>query len=192
MKSLLGFSKLRLRKFKELIKSNLGKIFSVNKMGEIRYGRNIFRYVFKPKFTHHLEFCINDLPLIYKITVKSCYTAEDIVDIAYSKFILGEYNIQDLGAGFKFNTIRNIFKNGFKSKEYLINHYSNKLSLPIIKLLQKEFVDRDVINIVVPVKISLMTVIREFETGIIDHVRKEFNLMRAGPVNIRSPLTLVA
>jgi hypothetical protein len=70
----------------------------------------------------------------------------------------------------------------------MINHYTDKLSLPIIKLLKKEFADLDVLNIIVPRKVSIMTVIKEFENGIYDYVRREYALVRAGPYNIRDPL----
>ena len=173
------------------MKSQLG-VYRLRKNGEIRYGRTLIGFVLRPRRTSFLEFCITDLPLIFKISVKSNYTIDNIIDMAYSNFILGEYNMSDLDADFKFNTIRNIFRDRFRSKEYMINHYSNKLSLPIIQYLKKELSDRDILNIVIPARISIMTVVREFENGVIDHVRKEFNLMRAGPYNVRSPLTLVA
>ena len=191
MKKRFGLTTLRFKKVGELMKSQLG-VYRLRKNGEIRYGRTLIGFVFRPRRTSFLEFCITDLPLIFKISVKSNYTIDNIIDMAYSNFILGEYNMSDLDADFKFNTIRNIFRDSFRSKEYMINHYSNKLSLPIIQYLKKELSDRDILNIVIPARISIMTVVREFENGIIDHVRKEFNLMRAGPYNVRSPLTLVA
>ena len=192
MKKRFGLSKLRFKKFRELVRTKYGMWSTLNNRDEIRYGKTMFDYIFRPKFIPCLEFCINDLSVTYKVSIKASYTIDNIIDIAYSNFILGEYNMSDRGADFKFNTIRNVFKYYFKSREYMINHYSHKLSLPVIQLLKKEFTDIDVLNIVMPARISLMTVVKEFENGIFDHVRKEFNLMRAGPVNIRSPLTLVA
>lgn len=192
MKNKLGLTPLRFKKFKELVKATLGRFYSINKMGDIRYGSNIFKYIFKPKFIHHLEFCINNLSTTYKVPVKSNYTIDTIIDIAYSNYILGEYNMSDLGVDFKFNTIRNVLKYHFKTKEYMINHYSGRLSIPIIQLLKKEFSEIDILNLVVPAKINIMAIVREFENGITNHIRQEFNLMRAGPYNIRSPLRVVA
>jgi predicted DNA-binding protein YlxM (UPF0122 family) len=187
-----GLSQLRFRKFKELLHSVHGRWCSINKAGGIRYSNNIFRYIVKPKTTSFTEFCIYKLTDIYKVSVKSCTTIDQIIDETYSHFILGEYNLSSMGADFKFNTIRNAFKDHFKSREYMINHYSNKLSIPVIRLLKKEFADKDILNVVISVYHNLMGIIRDVESGIIDHVRKQFSLMRAGPINIRSPLTLVA
>ena len=191
MKKRFGLSKLRFKKVGELMKSRLG-VYRLRKNGEIRYNRTLIGFIFKPRRTSFLEFCIDDLSVTYRVSIKASYTIDNIIDIAYSNFILGEYNMSDYDADFKFNTIRNVFKYYFKSREYMINHYSHQLSLPIIQLLKREFVDIDILNIVMPARISLLAIVKEFENGIFDHVRKEFNLMRAGPVNIRSPLTLVA
>lgn len=191
MKRIFGLSKLRFKKVRELMKAQLG-INYLCKNGEIRYHRTLIGFIFKPRRTSLLEFCINDLSVTYKVPIKANYTIDNIIDMAYSNFILGEYNMSDRGADFKFNTIRNVLKYHFKSREYMVNHYSHQLSLPVIQLLKREFADIDVLNIVIPAKVSVMAVVKEFENGIYDYVRKEFNLMRAGPVNIRSPLTLVA
>ena len=186
-----GLSKLRFKKVCELMKVQLG-VYHRCKNGEIRYGKTILNYLFSPRRTSLLEFCYNDLVKTFKVNVKSSYGIDQIIDDAYSNFILGEYNLQDSGADFKFNTIRNVFKYHFKSRDYMINHYSRKLSLPIIQFLKEEFSDRDYLNVAQASKPSLLAIVREFENGVYDHVRKEFALLRAGPINIRSPLTLVA
>lgn len=184
-----GLSRLRFKKLKELISNALGHWFTFTKSGEIRYERTLLRYIFKPKFTTILEFCMCKLPGVYNISdIKHTHTMETIIDTAYSNFILGEYSILDKGADFKFNTIRNIFRYRFRTKEYMINHYSNRLSIPIIRILKQEFTDKDILNIVIPARINIMAVVRNFEEGAYDYIRREFNLVRAGPSNLRSPL----
>jgi hypothetical protein len=188
-----GISKLRFKKLKEMLTAVHGKWHSFNRTGDIRYGKNAFEYAVHPKFTSPLEFCVNVLPGRFNVSsVKHNYTIDQIIDLSYSNFILGEYNVSDQGADYKFNTIRNVFKNNFKSKEYMVNHYSNKLLLPVIKFLKKEFADRDYLNIAIPIKVNAMVILRNIESGIRDYVRKEFNLVRAGPFNIESHLLLVA
>jgi hypothetical protein len=187
-----GLTPLRFKKLKELLHSHYGRWVTLNSAGEIHHGLNLYNYIFRPRTTSLLEFCMNDLTDSFKVSIKGTYTIDQIIDLAYSNFILGEYNMSSIGADFKFNTIRNVFKYNFKSRKYMINHYSHKLSLPIISILKKEFVDRDVINLFIPVKLKIMERVKEVENGIRDHVRREFALLRAGPYNIRSPLTLVA
>jgi hypothetical protein len=148
------------------------------KNGQIAYGRSIFEYIFHARKTSLLEF----------FTITDHSKLESTIDNTYSQFILGEYNILDKGANFKFNTIRNLFKWGFRTDRYMINHYANKLSIPVIKLLKKEFADLDILNIAIPVRINIMAIIKEFENGIFDYVRRDYALMRAGPYNIRSPI----
>jgi hypothetical protein len=176
----LGLSHLRLKKLVELIHAELGRYATINKTGEIRYAKNILIYIFRPRFTSYLEF----------LSTTDRSQVDSTIDTTYSQFILGEYSIVDKGADFKFNTLRNLFKWGFHTKQYMINHYIDKLSLPIIKRLKKEFVDLDVLNIVVPQKINIMAMVREFENGIYDYVRREYALVRAGPYNIRDPLII--
>jgi hypothetical protein len=188
----LGLTKLRFRQLNEMLSSIAGRWHYVNKTGRIRYGRTILRYVFKPKFTSLPEFCIKKLQVIYKIPSNLHCTIDQIIDMSYSNFILEQYDLSTMGANHRFNTIRNVLKYNFRSKEYMINHYSNKLSLPVIKFLKKDFADRDYLNIAVPAKIGFMAIVRSIESGIRDHVRKEFSLVRAGPYTIRSPLVLVA
>lgn len=172
-----GLSHLRLKKVRELLKVQL-RFYYLYKNGEIKYGRNLIDFVFHPRRTSLLEF----------FTIKDHSKLESIIDTTYSNFILGEYSIIDRGADFKFNTIRNIFKDMFRTREYMVNHYSNKLSLPMIKLLKKEFKDKDVFNIIIPAKPSVMAILKGFEDSIYDYVRREYNLVRAGPYSIRSPL----
>jgi hypothetical protein len=191
MHRILGLSHLRFKKVGELMKFQFG-VYHCRKNGEIRFGKNMFDYIFHPRRTSLLEFCYNDLVKTFKVNIKSSYGIDQIIDIAYSNFVLGEYNLAETGADFKFNTVRNVFKYAFKTRDYVINHYSHKLSLPVIQFLREEFSDRDYLNIILPTKVSVAVWFREFETGIIDHVRKEFSLLRAGPIHIRSPLTLVA
>ncbi|MBE3086139.1 MAG: hypothetical protein IMZ64_07980 [Bacteroidetes bacterium] len=188
-----GLSRLRFRKWKELLNTVHGKWHSFTKTGDIRYGRSILGYIFKPRYTSFPEFCMNKLTETFKVPSSLDYTIDHIIDISYSNFILGEYNMSDMGADFKFNTIRNVFKYHFKSRKYVINHYSEQLSLPVIQFLKKEFADRDYLNIVMPVKVDLMAVVRNLKMSIGDYVQREFNLVRAGPYyNVRSPLILVA
>jgi hypothetical protein len=187
-----GLSPLRFKKLKELLHAHYGRCISFSRTGNIRYGRNIFSYVFRPKFTSLLESCFNGVRKTFNVPTDSDYTIDQIIDIAYSNFILGEYNLSNLGADYKFNTIRNVFKQRFKSDRYMVNHYAGKLSIPVIRLLKKEFADRDILNIMMPVRVHLLAMVRDIESGIIDHVRRQFSLMRAGPYDIRSPLTLVA
>jgi hypothetical protein len=168
-------SHLRLKKVSELLKLRLG-VYRWCKNGEIKYGRNLIDFVFHPRRTNLLEF----------FTTTSS-ELESTIDNEYSKYILGTYNILDQGADFKFNTIRNIFKDMFKTRGYMVNHYSNKLSLPMLKQLKKEFVDRDILN-VIPARNSIIVTLREFEDSIYSYVKREYNLVRAGPYNIRSPL----
>jgi hypothetical protein len=175
----LGLSHLRLKKVGELLKLQLG-IYILRKNGEIRYGRNLIDFLFHPERTSLLE--------IFTTTRSKL---ESTIDTTYSEFILNQYSIKDKGVAFKFNTIRNLFKDSFRSKEYMINHYSNKLSMPIIKFLKKEFKDVDILNFVIPAKINVMARIREFEGGIYDHVMKDFALLRAGPHRSRDPILLV-
>ena len=172
-------SHLRLKKVIELLKVQLGIIY-LCKNGDIRYGRNLIDFLFRPRWTSLLKFFVTDDRSKIEFTI----------DVEYSRYILKEYNIIDKGADFKFNTLRNLFKWGFRTKQYMINHYTDKLSLPVIRLLKKEFTDLDVLNIVVPRKINIMAIIKEFENGIYDYVRREYALVRAGPYNIRDPLII--
>jgi hypothetical protein len=180
----LGLSHLRFKKLKELIKVKFNISF-LCRNGEIVYGRNLIDFMLHGRRTNILEFCA-----VLRVTNKlpKDSAIEYVIDTAYSNFILSEYDIKDQGADFKFYTIRNVFKDAFKSKEYMVNHYSHKLSLPVIKLLQKEFKDKDVFNII-PAKPSIVTVLRGFEDSIYDYVRREYNLVRAGPYH---HLSLVA
>jgi hypothetical protein len=178
-----NLSHLRLKKVKEIIRAYLGScVFFNQKTGIIRYGRNLIDFLFKPSYTSLLEF----------FTTKDRSELESKIDIMYSTYILEEYDIVDKGADFKFNTIRNLFKFGFRTKTYMVNHYSHKLSLPIIRILKKEFEDLDILNIVIPERINVMARIIEFETGIYDHIMKDFALLRAGPYHVRSPLRVAA
>jgi hypothetical protein len=186
----LRLSHLRLKKIKEVIRAHFdGCVFFNKKTGNIRYGRNLIDFVFRPNKTSLLEFC---MILFNQYNVEQDFTIESTIDIVYSMFILEKYNIIDKGADFKFNTIRNLFKHGFRTRTYMINHYSHKLSLPIIRILKKEFEDLDILNIVVPERVSVLGIIREFETGIYNHIMKDFALLRAGPYHIRSPLKVAA
>ena len=174
-------SHLRLKKVIELLKVQLGIIY-LCKNGDIRYGRNLIDFLFRPRWTSLLKFFVTDDRSKIEFTI----------DVEYSRYILKEYNIIDKGADFKFNTIRNLFKWRFKTKTYMVNHYADKLSLPIIKILKKEFEDLDILNIVIPERINIMSVIKEFENGIYDHIMKDFALLRAGPYNIKATLIRVA
>jgi hypothetical protein len=187
-----GLSPLRFKKIKEVSHAVCGKWATFNKTGNLRWSRTLWGYLFHPKTTSLLEFCFNKVRKDFNVPTNSDYTIDQIIDIAYSNFILNEYNLSDLGADYKFNTIRNVFKHHFKSDHYMANHYAGKLSIPVIRLLKKEFADRDILNIIMPIRINLLAVVRDIESGIIDHVRRQFSLMRAGPYDIRSPLTLVA
>ena len=168
-----GLSRLRLKKVAELLKSQL-RYYYLRKNGEIRYGRNLIDFMFKPERTSLLEFFTTTRGEL-----------ESAIDNAYSVFILNEYNIRDKGADFKFNTIRNIFKHRFQTRDYVVTHYSNKLSIPVIKILKREFSDLDILNIVIPAKVNIMAIIREFENTAYDYVKREYNLVRAGPYKIR-------
>lgn len=192
MKSFKGLSRLRLKKVNELIYAQLGKWVFINKVGRIRYSRTLIGFIFNPKHIDFLEFCYTVMADTFKVKASTDYTIDQLIDICYSKFILKEYSLAEIGADYKFYTIRNIFRNSFQSREYLINHYSHKLSLPVVTFLKKEFADRDYLNIAMPLTVTLIARVRKLESGIIDHVRKEFNLVRAGPSYTRSPLTLVA
>lgn len=174
MKNIL--SRLRLKKLNELISVYLGRYHSINNCGDIRYGKSVLAYLLRPKFTTILEFC-HDLSPDHGI--------ESTIDNAYSKFILGEYNLRDKGADFKFHTIRNVFKNSFRTKAHVINHYANQLTLPVIRILKEEFADKDLLNITIPAKVNIMAVVREFENSAFEYIAREFNLVRAGPYNIR-------
>jgi hypothetical protein len=176
----LDLTPLRLKKVKEIIKSKY-RFYHLTHSGKLVYGRNVFEYIFHARKTNLLEF----------FTINNYSEIDLIIDNAYSKYILEEYNLLNKDANFKFDTIRNTFKDGFRTTEYMINHYSGSLSLAIIKILKKEFADLDILNIVIP-KHSLVTIVRQFERGIFDHVRKEFHLMRAGPYNIRDPLIQIS
>jgi hypothetical protein len=196
MRKQLGLNLLRFKKLKELISVTLcygTKWFSFNKVNEIRYGKNIFGYIFKPKFIDGLEFCVNNLMSSYKLDdTKQNYTLNQIIDDAYCKSILEEYDLSTMGADFKFNTIRNIFRYSFKSRDYVINHYSNKISLPMITLLKREFADKDVYNLIIPIRIKIQMRLSRIETDVYDFVTREFNLLRASPNHCRSPILLVA
>lgn len=187
-----GLTPLRYKKLKELFSTVHGRWNSFNKVGDVRYGRNLFKYLFQPRHTNYFVFCVEEACDTFKVKHISNYTMEQVIDIAYSNFILGEYNVSSMGAGFKFNTIRNVFKYNFHTSEYMINHYSDKLSLPIIQFLKKEFADRDYLNIVIPVKVRFTAIIKNIEFNVKDHIDKNINLVRAGPFNIRSPLLQVA
>jgi hypothetical protein len=178
----IKLSHLRLKKVKELVYAQYGKWTSFTKTGDVRTGKNIFEYIFKPRHISLLEF--------FAITDHS--KLESTIDVTYSRFILEEDNILEKGADFKFRTIRNLFKWGFRTNEHMVNHYADKLSLPVITLLRKEFADLDILNIVVPRKVNIMTVVKEFETGIYDYIMKDYALLRAGPYHIRDPLRAVA
>ena len=169
-------SHLRLKKVRELVKAQY-RYYYLCKNGEIVYGRNLIDFMFHRRRTSLLEF--------FSTTSGELGSA---IDTAYSVFILREYSVMDQGADFKFNTIRNVFKDMFKSDKHMINHYANKLSLPMIQLLKKEFVDRDILNLIVPAKATIKVKVRNIEDSIYDYVKREFNLVRAGPYLIRSPL----
>jgi hypothetical protein len=173
-----GLSHLRLKKVRELLKSQLGFCY-LRKNGEIRYGRNLIDFMFRPERTSLLEFFTTTRGEL-----------ESTIDNAYSKFILGEYNLMDQGADFKFNTIRNVFKDMFRTDEHMVNHYAHKLSLPMVRLLEKQFPDKDILNLIVPVKATVKVKVRNIEDSIYDYVKREFNLVRAGPNTIR--LAIVA
>jgi hypothetical protein len=171
-------SHLRLRKVRELLKSQLG-LYRLRKNGDVRYGRNLIDFIFRPVRTSLPEFIS---------TLVSGDNLESMIDDAYSNFILDEYNLLDKGADFKFNTIRNVFKYGFKSDSHMINHYSDRLSLSVLSYLRTEFKDLDVHNFVVPVKVKIKVILKGFEDSIYDYIKRDFALVRAGPYNIRSPL----
>ena len=159
------------------MKSQLGYYY-LRKNGEIVYAHTLLKFLYHRQRTSLLEF----------FTTTDRSKLESIIDTTYSNYILEECNILDKGADFKFNTIRNVFRYRFRTKDYMINHYSHKLSLPIIKILKHEFADKDVLNIVMPAKINVMAIIREFGNGIYEYANREYNLVRAGPYSIRSPL----
>jgi hypothetical protein len=175
----IQLSQLRFKKVKELVRAHYGRSTSFTKAGNIRHGRNVLIYIFKPEYTSLFEFCAN-------FHLEG--TIESIIDRAYSNYISGKYNLLDLDANFKFNTIRNLFKDGFHREKYMINHYSHKLSIPIIRFLKKEFSDKDIFNIVMPAKVNVMAILRGFEDSIYRYAVREFALVRAGPGCIRSPL----
>lgn len=170
-------SHLRLKKVRELIKVKFIWVH-LNKTGDIRYGRNLIDFILRPRYTSLLEF----FNVINRIELDSA------IDTAYSVFILKEYSIVDKGADFKFNTIRNVFKDMFRTKAYMVTHYADKLTLPMIHILKKQFPDRDILNLIVPAKITIKVKIRNIEDSIYDYVKRESNLVRAGPYLIRSPL----
>jgi hypothetical protein len=174
----LQLSHLRLKKAKELLKLQF-KFYYLTKAGDIRYGRNLIDFVFHPQYTSLLEF----------FTTTSS-KLESTIDNEYTKYILGEYSVLDKGADFKFNTIRNLFKWGFRTKDYMVNHYYGKLSLPVIKLLKKEFADLDVLNIVIPIRVTITTKIIEFANSKYDNIMKDYALLRAGPYRTRDPIWL--
>jgi hypothetical protein len=180
----LQLSHLRLKKAKELLKLQF-KFYYLNKAGDIRYGRNLIDFVFHPQYTSLLEFFATG----YRSKISSS-ELESTIDTRYSKYILGEYSIVDKGADFKFNTIRNLFKWGFRTKDYMVNHYYGKLSLPVIKLLKKEFADLDVLNIVIPIRVTITTKIIEFANSKYDNIMKDYALLRAGPYRTRDPIWL--
>jgi hypothetical protein len=63
----------------------------------------------------------------------------------------------------------------------MVNHYANKLSIPIVKMLKKEFDDLDILNVITPRKVKVISIIKEFENGIYDHIMRNYALLRAGP-----------
>lgn len=189
MKKSLEISTLRFKKLKELLTASL-VVWSFNKKsGKLRHGRNLFLYVFKPKFTDLLEFCLDTLPSKYKVKDQ---TTDLIIDESYSKFILGEYSLSTMGSDYKFNTVRNVFRLGFLEKEYYLNHYSNKISLPTLILLKKEFKDKDIYNLFVPIRMKIQERLLNIDARVYDFVTREFNLLRASPNRIREPISFVA
>ena len=190
MKKHFGLSLVKYRKLKELLSAE-AKWWTISKAGDIRYANNVLGYIFHPMHISLPVFCMTVLPGTYKVSDYTDHTIDQIIDIAYSHFILGAYDLSSMGADYKFNTIRNVFAHHFKSKAYVINHYSNRLSMPVIKLLKKEFADRDILNLLIPERTPLLNIVRDYKHGIIDHVRKQFSLMRAGPYETR-PILLVA
>jgi hypothetical protein len=175
-------SHLRLKKVKELL-SGYYRYYSFTKTGDIRYGISLLRYIFKPKYTSLLQFIS---------TLSSGDNLESMIDNAYSDFILEECDILDKGADFKFNTIRNVFKYGFRSNSHMVNHYSDRLSIAVVKQLKAKLQDIDIHNFVIPAKVKIKVILKGFEDSIYDYIKREFALVRAGPYNIRSPLMAYA
>ena len=171
-------SHLRLKKVRELMKSQLGIYSYLYKNGDVRYGRNLIDFIFKPVRTSLLEFIS---------TLVSGNNLESMIDNAYSNFILDEYNLLDKGADFKFNTLRNVFKYGFRSNNHMINHYSDRLSMIVVKQLKVTLNDIDIHNFVIPAKVKITVILKGFEDSIYDYIKRGSALVRAGP-NIRAPL----
>ena len=185
----LNLSPTRRRKLKELLHEQCS-VYTISKAGDVRYGTNILRYIFKPNYISLTAFCLTVLTGTYKVPYNADYPIDRIIDIAYSNFILGSYNLSAMGADYKFNTFRNVFRFGFRRRSAVINHYSDKLSVPVIKILRKELTEMEILNLLISERVPLSKMIRDVEHGIIDHVRKQFSLMRAGPE--WSPIRLVA
>lgn len=182
MKRIFSLSKLRCKKLNRLIKVSLGKYYTIDKLNNIRYSKTLFGYLFKPNRIDALTFCLSYLPTFFRVSkAKYGQTVEAIIDNSYSNFILREYDMSVTGVHFKFNSIRNLFRFGMRYDDYVVNHYANRLTLPLLKLLKEEYGDLDFNSLIVSLPVRIKVRVRELENGIVSYVRSQFDLMRAGP-----------